>query len=882
MPPEATGMGTRGARFFRCALQVNPYAYLKRHSRPTAFANEADYNAALVSALVASGIEVICVTDHYRIKDSLGLCAAARAQSLHVFHGFEAVSKDGVHFLCIFDDTVRPEILERIIGECGVRDESSPSPNGSLDSLALLARARDWNAVIIAAHASSPGGLLSTLSGQARIQVWTDEHLLACSLPGPAEDAPRDHRDIVLNVDAAHRRPKPIAVLNAQDLDDPGDVGAPSKSCLIKMTTPSVEALRQAFLDADSRIRLLSDPIPEVPYEIASLSWEGGFLDGVSLGLSPHMNCLIGGRGTGKSTVVESIRALFSLPPLGPEARKRHDAVVKNVIRPGTKLVATVVVNKPLLTQYSVELILPGAPVVRNSEGERSQIASSDLIPGLEVYGQHEISELASDPRALTGVLARFLDPSDSDETVLRTVRRDLDSSHTTILSLEKRARELDERVSTLPRLEEQLKRFEEAGFSAHLKEQTAVINEEAELDEAASLLEPLESVHGQLAELLPIADEELSFTALAESPLSADIPVLQRALGQLSEAASTAADALQDALGKAGSTFAAVRGRHALRRKEVEKRTQSLLRSLGSGSTDGQEYLRTKSRINELVPLRTELQKCGDQLAVARKRRQELLTTLEGVRAKQFRALEKAAKRVTKKLNDAARVTVQFHGERSPLEDILRRVGGRMAEAIAAFESHDALTPLTLVSKIREGAAALRTTYQLPAAAAERLSQADTDIIMDLEQLELDHTTKIDLNVAAPGADPVWKCLEDLSSGQRATAVLLLLLLESTAPLVIDQPEDDLDNRFIFDTIVPRMRSEKHSRQLIFATHNANIPVLGDAELIAGFQAAGDKGSVDPEHIGALDRPTVKALVEQVLEGGREAFELRRRKYRY
>ena len=99
-----------------------------------------------------------------------------------------------------------------------------------------------------------------------------------------------------------------------------------------------------------------------------------------------------------------------------------------------------------------------------------------------------------------------------------------------------------------------------------------------------------------------------------------------------------------------------------------------------------------------------------------------------------------------------------------------------------------------------------------------------------------------------------------------------------------MDQPEDDLDNRFITEGIVPRMREEKQRRQFIFSTHNANIPVLGDAELIVGLSAAGeaDRGQarVVPEHTGSIDSPSVRELVEEILEGGREAFERRRRKY--
>jgi ABC-type cobalamin/Fe3+-siderophores transport system ATPase subunit len=139
-------------------------------------------------------------------------------------------------------------------------------------------------------------------------------------------------------------------------------------------------------------------------------------------------------------------------------------------------------------------------------------------------------------------------------------------------------------------------------------------------------------------------------------------------------------------------------------------------------------------------------------------------------------------------------------------------------------------------------------------------------------------------LNTAAEGDPDNWQTLEGLSTGQKATAVLLLLLLESEAPLVVDQPEDDLDNRFIADGVVPTMKDEKRKRQFVFSTHNANIPVLGDAELIIGLSTGLFDGNVqmrvNKDHMGSIDLQPVREMVEEILEGGKTAFEMRRQKY--
>ena len=167
-----------GARFYRCALQVNPFAYLETHKKATPFKSEDEYNTAIIETCLEVGIEVIAVTDHYRVKHSSGLVRAARKANLHAFSGFEAVTKDGVHFLCLFDPD-KDEFIERFIGECGIHDTDQQSPTGSKDSIELLECAKAWGAVCIAAHVASEGGLLQKALGAIESQCL-DQSRPAC------------------------------------------------------------------------------------------------------------------------------------------------------------------------------------------------------------------------------------------------------------------------------------------------------------------------------------------------------------------------------------------------------------------------------------------------------------------------------------------------------------------------------------------------------------------------------------------------------------------------------------------------------------------------------------------------------------------------------
>jgi ABC-type lipoprotein export system ATPase subunit len=102
--------------------------------------------------------------------------------------------------------------------------------------------------------------------------------------------------------------------------------------------------------------------------------------------------------------------------------------------------------------------------------------------------------------------------------------------------------------------------------------------------------------------------------------------------------------------------------------------------------------------------------------------------------------------------------------------------------------------------------------------------------------------------------------------------------LLESDNPLLVDQPEDNLDNRFIYETIVSSIRSIKQRRQLVFVTHNPNIPVLGDAERVFVLRSDGETAKVVKQ--GSVDE--CKDEIVTLLEGGAEAFQARQQRYDY
>ena len=873
-----------GARFYRCALQVNPFAYHDRHAKQTAFQNEADYNSAIIEACHANDIEAIAVTDHYRINDSRGLINAARAAGIFAFGGFEAASDDGVHFLCLYDPD-KDDSLERLIGQMGVGDHKAISPNGDKNCLKLLECVRKQGGISIAAHVAADNGLLATLEGQPRMNAWKSPDLYACALPGPIGDAPQNVRAILENKDAAHKRERRVAIINASDVNSPEDLAEPRSSCFIKMSALSVEGLRQAFLDPDSRIRLHSDPCPEPHAEFIAMAWEGGFLDGTRLHFNSNLNVLVGGRGTGKSTVIESLRYALAIDPIGEEANKAHQGVLKHVLKSGTKVSLLVRSHHPAKHDYTIERTVPNPPVVKDELGNVLNLSPRDVAPGVEVFGQHEISELTKSREKLTLLLERFVERDPNAGAQKAKLRLDLERSRGRIADVQREFKLIEERLSLLPSLEETQKRFQDAGLEERLKEKSLLVREERILATIKERLAPVSMLHQELAGLLPIDTAFLSAKSLEGLPNSVMLMEGAAILDRMTVQLQAIAGQIEQMLSVSDAGVSALRGRWDERRQAVETTYQALLRELQKSKIDGEEFIRLRRQIEELRPLREKKEALTRDLATYQQNRRNLLDEWINLQSAEYRALEKAAKRVSRKLGGRVRAMVTMGGNREPLEKLLRdEIGGNLAALLERLKSRETLSLFDFAQRCREGKDSLISNYSLPSAAAERLAQADPDIFMRLEELELPATTQVELNTSSEGEPETWQTVEALSTGQKATAVLLLLLLESEAPLVVDQPEDDLDNRFITEGVVPTMRNEKRKRQFVFSTHNANIPVLGDAELIiglsTGIQNEVVQGRVNERHMGSIDIQPVREMVEEILEGGKTAFEMRRQKY--
>ena len=173
-----------------------------------------------------------------------------------------------------------------------------------------------------------------------------------------------------------------------------------------------------------------------------------------------------------------------------------------------------------------------------------------------------------------------------------------------------------------------------------------------------------------------------------------------------------------------------------------------------------------------------------------------------------------------------------------------------------------------------REDHAALAASADINPEFAETLIKALRDQPerrFELDVLDLEDVPRIELQVHGE-----CRSADRLSTGQKSSAILPILLMDSEAPLLIDQPEDNLDNSFISDAVIPQLKAIRGRRQLVLLTHNPNLPVLGEAAQVVVLEADGRHSKV----IAQGDVEAVKQHIVRLMEGGREAFHQRAVRY--
>lgn len=872
------------SKYWKCALQVNPVSYISYRGAEQSL-SEDEYNEAILATCIEEGISVIGLADHGNVDGVDSLRDKLKDNGITVFPGFEVATTEKVHFVCLFDESKTVQELDRILGRLELLDPQDGISPSNLSAEQLISKVTEVGGFIYAAHSTQDDGVLKRKMNH----IWQQPKLHAAQIPGSVEDLKGIESDFYrkafLNKDQNYLRENKMVAINAADVAKPDDLRKKNASCYIKMTSPSFDSFKQAFLDPESRVRVHSDLPESHASSIDRIEFIDGYLDGLNASISSHLNAVIGGRGTGKSTLIECIRYALGKDPFKP-TKQSHDKIVMENLGKDKGIVKLYITSHAMHgEQYIISRKYGDDPIVSDTLGNPLPFSPSQVLPNLELYGQNEIFEMVRDETERNKLVQRFTESAAADDKVIEDLRVKLERNREEILTKLSEIADVQGDVERLPTVEHQVEQFKRFGIEDHLKVVPVLAKEKLIVSKFTDVFYGFNDSINNIQTELP-AEDLISTEELEGLNHSTELQLVQvlikefnqKANLQISEFLKLSKDykvKLENSLSPVSQDLASVEGNLVAAFKKIPSSNGK------TGQQIGNEYQELLKDLEALKPKKKELEQEKQKLEELFRCRNKLLLEFSEEKTKANSVSKAAIKKINKKLSGKVRLKLITEASRGTLVNFIVRCNlENVKEGRLAWILDKDFSPANLAKLIRKGKEALTDSdYGISESVAFALCKLTEDQILRLEELDIPDTLYIELNISHTG-EAIFKDVDSLSTGQQCTAILHLLMLDNRDPLILDQPEDNLDNAFIADHIVSELRKAKTSRQFLFATHNANIPVFGDAEWIGVMQVENEKGVIKQECQGAIDVPNIQLLSANILEGGREAFDQRRLKY--
>lgn len=858
-------------------------------------------------------IDCVAVTDHNtgawvdKIKTAYEGMREARPtgfRELTIFPGVEITASGGAHVLAVFDPSRKTEDIDKLLGAVEYKGDPGKSDTAAECAVVQVVRKiHTAGGLPILAHVDGASSAFS-VKGNTLTSLLDVPELFAMEVCAKTFAVPQLYADKklawaqVVGSDAHH--PDGKAGQNY-----PG-----SRFTWVKMGAPALEGLRLALLDgsplsvqrSDSALGNLNDQIAEQRIGSMSIADAQYCGRGVPLvtPLSPWLTAIIGGRGTGKSTVIELLRLALRRENDVPDGLKSDLAR----FRPFDGRVGGSALTEK--TEISVEY-------TKDRQTYRIYWRASSQAPSIErldsgawkptegvvrerfpvrILSQKEIYLLAEAPRALLQII------DDTVEVNRAEWNQRCSQEENRYLSLRATARRLRAELETEASLRGQLEDvkgklavFEKAAHADVLKvyqrrqgqrRQLSVVQESLSGFEAS-----LQSIQEQLT--LPDVDRagfdskdpgDAAALALIEDAKKVAARIGGELRGTIERARQSVAE-WSAGLAASRWTSAATQAAEKYKALVTTLKSQGVADPSQYGALVQQRQL-AEQRLAALNDTRTTLARADTDADASLKTLEVLRGELTARRSQFLAAVLKG--------NEHVRIEVQpYDSDEFSLSRELRRLLG--CEGDKHEQGIDSLVAV-LRDAIQKSATTNATEFQTSLRSFKMLlgkvaqgKSAELGAWFEKHIRTLPPETLDRLQMWFPedgvrvsysrrGDGRAWESIQQGSPGQKTAAILAFLLCHGTEPIVLDQPEDDLDNQLITDLVVAQIRSSKSHRQVIVSTHNPNIVVNGDAEQV--FVMDMRKGQCVVVASGGLQSEEVREQICLVMEGGREAFQQR------
>lgn len=935
----------KGAHFFRCDFQVHTPRDLRWSGAHAVTPEERDaYAREMIRACRTKGLGAIAISDHHdfaffpyvrnaaRGERGEGGEAVPPAEQVVIFPGIElTLSAPSCQALLLLDADFPDNLLQSVLTVLAIAPASHADKhhaavhripadvvNGLRDLYQKLNNHEYLRGRFIVLPNVSDGGNRTLLrSGFA--DFYRTMPCVGGYIDGPLSKLGSGNQSILCGQNLEYGS-KSIALFQTSDnrRRDHADLGA--HTTWVKWATPTAEALRQACLAQDSRISQEPPKLPAIVIQSIHVS-NSDFLGPVDLYFNPQYTALIGSRGTGKSTILEYLRwGLCDEHDVDPDESDtesigvRQQRLIDNTLK---KYSATVEVRFELneVPHLVRRRSGSGEMLLRIGDSELQPCTKEDirtLLP-IEAYSQKQLSRVGYRiddlNRFVRSGIKTELDSIDSEIRSLNAKSRQVYSQLRQKQTLESALRE--DRLS-INSLSQQAQSIRES-LSGLSPEHKQVIGEQPIYLEAELLVSQWgREVHEVRSAILALTRRLSATPSAPKSPMD-DHPekeslsklqsIIQSrvvALSQLAKKLTEIVDGVVDTEGQFIGDYALAH-QSWVRAKERFDQEYQAAKSAASAQeaqlkslTELDQKIRTiRQRISVAE---NEIGTLGDLDAIFRDLRNDwrkLHRRKGDLFAQQCAKLTELSDGVIKAttrrgantaaLDEQMKSITKGSGLRAQKIEVMMLSINTSSDSVGLWDSFlDEMERLAHHSPGDQNSQRPESPNLIACGFTDgdlsKLAEKLTpETWLELALASLDDQTTFEYRTK----DQEYIPFENASAGQQATALLMTLLNQPGPPLVIDQPEDDLDNQVIFD-IVKRIWKAKTRRQLIFSSHNANLVVNGDAELVVwcDYRVAGDysRGRIADE--GAIDLPNVRETIKTVMEGGERAFKLRLDKY--
>lgn len=823
-----------------------------------------------INKLIEKNIRICVITNHnkFKLDEYRELKDKGKLNNIWMLPGVELSVDDGangIHVLIVFDPKTwiqEPDnYIDRFLNAAfeNVSNFENADQRCIFSLTTLLKKLSEYQAqgrdsFVILAHVDQANGFFGGLNGGKIKQIASNE-LFRRFVLGFQKSRTRDN---ITNYKqwTGDEAPALVEGSDCKSIADIGKVDGAGREQVsyVKIGEFNFNALKFALSDHKHRVL---DYLPDNQNQyIKSISFEGGLLDGEKISFSPELNCFIGIRGSGKSSIIEMLRYALGLSLTSSSADNQYkSSLVEFALGSGGKVRVEIIGEHG--KYYRIEKIYNQKEVIYDEGGN---IVSGDIVAVFNTpvyFGQKDLSY--KNDGFQSDLLRRLIGNSLDD------IQRQIEAKKIEVknLLLEKQKVQntdalLKETESAINNFQIKLNYFREKGVEEKLKSQTEFDSDEQGLKRIKSNITSFRDAVNSV-----IDDYKVFFSAVhnGSEQNRTTFEKTNALIGELKVEFFRLEDLVKNVDSILGR-FSAVQSEFSQRKDAMKEDFAKIKRDLNSETINPDMFLSLNKQLNtarmKFAQIQ-EMQKRSTQLEATILAK---LVDLNELWHRNYLQLQQEADKINNQ-GGPIQIDVTYKGNRAQFLDTIKSYFRGTAIRETTYQG--------LVDKYQDFIEIYRDR--------SNINQAISENSIGVFNARFDENISDLLTYKVPDSVIIkykGKQLDKHSLGQRASALILFLLAQKdTNVLIIDQPEDDLDNQTIYDEIIKKLVELKGSTQFVFATHNANIPVLGDSEQVVACDF--DDQSRIRVAAGSIDDNNIQQLIVKIMEGGEEAFNKRR-----